>query len=129
MREARNNRILYFAPALAWGFFVAYMTLLPSERVPQELKDLNDKVIHAGVFFFTASLIILAFLRYNLKRRLKLATYIGVFLFCVFYGGSIEILQHYLVPLREGDWLDFWANNTGALLSVLCWSWLSGRRA
>lgn len=108
---------------------MTYMTLLPAEQIPQGLKDFNDKLIHASIFFFTASLIILGRLRYNFKRQLKLRFYLGVVLICVLYGGTIELLQHYYVPLREGEWLDFWANNTGALLAVLCWSFITGRRA
>lgn len=108
---------------------MTYMTLLPAEEIPKGLKDMNDKVIHAGIFFFTASLIILASLRYNLKRRLKPARYFGIFFLCIAYGGIIELLQYYYVPMRSGDWFDFWANNTGALIAVLCWSFLSGRRA
>ncbi len=124
-----KNKFTYYAPALAWGFFMTYMTLLPADEVPQGLKDMNDKILHAGIFFFTASLIIAAGLRYNLRRRLKPAQYLKIFLLCVVYGGAIELLQYYYVPLREGDWFDFWANNSGALLAVLCWSLFTGRKA
>ena len=108
---------------------MTYMTLLPADEVPQGLKDMNDKIIHAGIFFFTASLIILASLRYSLKQRLKPAKYLRIFVLCVAYGGIIELLQYYYVPMRHGDWFDFWANNTGALLAVLCWSFVTGRKA
>lgn len=43
-------------------------------------------------------------------------------LFCVSYGGALELMQFYLFSQRSGDVLDFIANATGALGGLLLYS-------
>lgn len=125
----RRIKILSYTPALLWGFLISYLTLIPRDQIPRELVDLNDKLLHAGIFFFTATLIIAAGLRYNFKRELTKIRLTGIWLFCVLYGGLIEILQNELVPGRYGDWYDFYANSIGALLAVFLWFFYQSRKA
>lgn len=35
------------------------------------------------------------------------------------YGGIIELLQHYVVVTRTGDWADFAANTAGVLVAYI----------
>tara|TARA_R110002050_G_scaffold27038_7_gene70864 strand:+ start:18523 stop:18918 length:396 start_codon:yes stop_codon:yes gene_type:complete len=127
--KLKTYKLTYYTPAIVWGFLIAYFTLMPGSQVPKSLASLNDKWIHGTIYFFSASLIILGLVRYNFRRSLSIKAAILVFLFCLLFGGMIEILQHEFVSRRHGDWLDFWANNTGAAISVLLWSFTLGRKA
>lgn len=114
-------RILYYAPAISWGIFISFMTLMPGSAIPKDLAELNDKYLHGVIYFFTAGLIILGSIRYNHQNVLKKGRLISVVLFCFLFGGIIEILQHALIPGRNGSWLDFLANDIGAVLAALFW--------
>ena len=120
---ARNNtflnKISYYTPAVCWGIFISVGTLSPEDEIPVFLISLNDKLIHATIYFLASGLIFLGYVRYNLKNQIPLGFLICVLLLCILYGGLIEILQYYLVPGRTGDWNDFIANSTGALISAL----------
>jgi len=120
---------LYHAPALIWGFLLFYFTLIPSERLPSDLVDVNDKLMHLSIFFIWAGLIMLAIARYPKTKALKRNQFIGVWLLCSLLGGLIEILQDTLVTGRQGDWLDFWSNSIGAMLMVVLWSIIQGRKS
>ncbi len=119
--ETRNpvSRIKYLAPALIWGIFVAYMSLLPAQEVPHLLADLNDKILHGLIYFTLAALIFFGLLRYNFQTAIYNWQLWIIVALCVFYGGIIELAQHYLVPNRKGDEWDFLANTIGAIASVL----------
>lgn len=42
----------------------------------------------------------------------------------VLFSGAVELLQQYCTTYRGGDWLDFAANSTGAVLASLVGWWL-----
>lgn len=120
--EPKNHvlyRLLYFTPALVWGIFILYFSLMPGNEVPRFMVKLNDKFIHGGIYFFSAGLIYLGFIRFNFRNPLSIAWVGLIVLLCVAYGGAIEIVQHYCVPKRVGDWYDFMANTTGSVVCVL----------
>ncbi len=114
-----TKNILYYTPALGWGIFMTVYTLMPRASLPQQLLNMNDKLLHLGIYFFTASLIYLARQRYNLRRPLSARFLWNSFFICLLYGGLIELLQHFFVTNRHGEWLDFVANGLGALLALL----------
>ncbi|WP_421752081.1 VanZ family protein [Croceimicrobium sp.] len=125
----KPNKIVSYTPALLWGFLISYLTLIPGKEVPAALASLNDKLLHAAIFFLTAGLIIMAATRYQFKRSLSKQRLAGIWLVCVSFGALIEILQNDFVPGRNGDWMDFWANSLGAGIAVLLWLLFQGRRA
>ncbi len=45
--------------------------------------------------------------------------WVGAFLCPVLFSGCVELLQEYCTTYRGGDWLDFAANTTGAILASL----------
>lgn len=114
-----RHSFLYFIPALLWVGLITVLTLTPSHTIPQGLQGLNDKIIHAGIYFITCGLIYLGFIRFNFKYPVARKILGGIVLLCIFYGGIIELLQHYLTTSRSGDWLDFLANSAGVIVSAL----------
>ena len=45
--------------------------------------------------------------------------WVGAFLCPILFSGCVELLQEYCTTYRGGDWLDFAANTTGAVLASL----------
>lgn len=129
MKKPRLTILLNYAPAILWGIFLTVYTLLPAESLPKDLLDMNDKLLHLGIYFFSASLIYLGSVRYNFNNPPSNTHLLAIVMLCTLYGGLIELLQHYLVSNRHGEWLDFLANAFGAILSVLFWRLVQGRKA
>ena len=49
----------------------------------------------------------------------KRQAWVGAFLCPILFSGCVELLQEYCTTYRGGDWLDFAANTTGAVLASL----------
>ena len=117
-KSLSTQRLVYFIPAVLWGLLIVYFSLLPGNRVPDLLRETNDKFIHGLIYFVSAGLIYLGFVRYNFNNPLRRGVVITTVLLCVFLGAIIEILQHYWVLNRDGDWNDFVANSVGSVVCV-----------
>jgi VanZ family protein len=123
--SAPRISFLYFTPALGWGIFVAYFTLIPGGDLPNQLRIIDDKLLHFFIFFFAALLIILGFSRFKLNVPISWGQRAIVLFSCVAFGALIEILQFQFISERAGEWADFWANRLGILaclsLSIFFW--------
>lgn len=61
-----------------------------------------------------------SFLRAHRRDRAPMwHAWVGAFLCPVLFSGCVELLQEYCTTYRGGDWLDFAANTTGAILASL----------
>lgn len=114
-----RHPFIFFIPAFLWLSLVTVLTLSPSHKIPQGLQEVNDKIIHAGIYFITCGLIYLGFIRFNFKYPVARKVLGGIVVLCILYGGAIELLQHYLTASRKGDWYDFLANSAGVLISAI----------
>jgi VanZ family protein len=72
--------------------------------------------VHASIFFVLTILWLVYFLTANKLSPIISAT---IILFCISYGGLLEIMQSNLFKQRSGDWLDFIANSFGCLVGWL----------
>jgi VanZ family protein len=94
--------------------FVCYVVVMvlaflaPVPRTP--LMDLNqlDKAVHFGIFLGFAML-------FYVDRHWRVW---WTFLVSVAFAGGIELVQ-WILPYREGDWLDFVAGAVGAGLGAV----------
>lgn len=119
LKDLNPTRTLYFTPAVLWGIFILYFSLLPGPQVPRILVELNDKFLHGLIYFFSAGLIYLGIIRFNFNNSVPRVSLIVIILICLVFGAGVELLQHYLVSNRNGDWLDFAANSAGSIVCVL----------
>lgn len=119
MERSFKNRIIPFTPAIGWGILVIYLSLTPGNELPKALVQLNDKFLHGFIYFFSAFLIYLAFIKYRFQNVLTRKQMVIILIICVVFGGLIELAQAYLVSNRKGDWYDFAANTCGAILSIV----------
>ena len=94
-------------------------------RPPSEELDIYeiphiDKVVHVCMYFGMAGMLWLEFLRAHRKEHAPLwHAWVGALLCPVLFSGVVELLQAYCTTYRGGDWLDFAANATGAVLASL----------
>jgi VanZ family protein len=102
------------APEWRHKVFVGYMLLmilvflLPVPPTPLEELNYIDKLVHFGIFLGFALL-------FYVDQHWRAW---WTFLISTAFGGGIELLQ-WIVPYREGDWLDFAAGAAGAGLGTV----------
>lgn len=119
-----------FLPFVLWTGIIFALCSMPGKAIPKinwlELLSF-DKFVHASMFFVEQILLMRALLSLNEKAFLKQNyKWISV-LFCVAYGGSLEIMQYYVFSERSGDVLDFIANSTGCAIGLLVFKPLAKR--
>lgn len=88
-----------------------------------------DKVVHVCMYGGLSGMLWMEFIRAWRRRRSPLwHAWAGAFFCPVLFSGVIELLQEYATDYRSGDWLDFAANTSGALLaSLLAYCWMKRR--
>ena len=69
-----------------------------------------DKVVHICMYFGMSGMLWLEFLRAHRRDRTPMWHA---------WVGAVELLQAFCTTYRGGDWLDFAANTTGAVLASL----------
>ena len=79
-----------------------------------------DKVVHICMYFGMSGMLWLEFLRVHRRDRTPMwHVWVGAFVCPVLFSGAVELLQAFCTTYRGGDWLDFAANTTGAVLASL----------
>ena len=79
-----------------------------------------DKIVHICMYLGMSGMLWLEFLRAHQKGDSPLwHAWVGAFVCPVLFSGMVELLQEYCTTYRGGDWLDFAANTTGALIASL----------
>ena len=79
-----------------------------------------DKIVHVCMYLGMSGMLWLEFLRAHQKGDSPLwHAWVGAFVCPVLFSGMVELLQEYCTTYRGGDWLDFGANTTGALIASL----------
>ena len=100
---------------ILWSLVIAYLCFSPSDgfrKVPIIIPHL-DKVVHFIMFF------ILGMLMEALKiRKINVVTRIGLPLLGIVYGRLIELVQHFVINGRHGDWVDWFADIIGLLIGI-----------
>ena len=108
---------LFFWSALLWTGIITFFCLVQLNNVPLESVTNIDKYVHAFFYFVFMTLWFLFFkkqiMSVNIYKPLVFS-----FLFSVFFGIGIEILQA-CTDVRHGDVFDVLANVTGATLAVI----------
>lgn len=99
-----------FLLSLIWVDVIVFLSLMSPDDLP-ETPLINiphfDKLVHAGMYF------ILAILLVNPLQRVKLPAYFYTVIFSVLLGGGLEIIQQTLTSNRTGSWYDLLANVLG----------------
>lgn len=83
-----------------------------------------DKLIHLLMFMGLSGIVFFDNTHYLRKKISSGRIFFGSFLFPIFFGGMIEIMQEqkYFTSTRSGDWMDFLFDGIGAFCGFLiCW--------
>jgi hypothetical protein len=119
--------ILKIKWSLLWSLFILVLCFLPGKSFPSsnwfELFQF-DKIVHA--FLFMLLYLILVFEQTKIKQKKKSDLVIllidwNVFFYCLILAVGTELIQHYFLEDRYGDYLDFIANVFGIILAVFFW--------
>ncbi len=116
-----------YLPALAWGFVILILTLVPPQalpKVPQWNLLSFDSLAHAFVFMVWSFLLLFGSARASFRR---FNTW-GTFLAAVSYGAIIELLQGLMRLGRHPDWKDIVCNTVGAVLGIVLFYTVSNAR-
>lgn len=111
-----------FLPFVLWTGIIFALCSMPGNAIAKinwlELLSF-DKFVHASIFFIEQILLIRALTSLDQKAFLRRHYELISVLFCVAYGGSLELMQYYVFSQRSGDVLDFIANSTGCITGLL----------
>ena len=110
-----NKTFLRFFPAVIWLIIIVVISGFPGDKVPEVPIWQFDKLVHSVVYLVLSVTLLIAFP----KAKRKLIWLITIILFGIFYGGIMEILQHYIFINRSGNWYDFMANAVGTVIGLL----------
>lgn len=109
-------------PALLWALVIAILCGIPGKDIPHfsylELLQF-DKMVHATVFFVLTVLLLNSFTKYFAPTIIRTYAFLLAGLFCVSYGGLLEILQGAIFSERTADIFDFIANSFGCMLALI----------
>ncbi len=92
---------------------VLYLSTRTISGIPIPLFSGADKIAH---FVFYSIMVCLVAWGYHKRHRLNLSKLLLAAYWSVLFGGLIELIQHYLVEGRTGEWADFMANTIGVLI-------------
>lgn len=112
---------------MLWALLILILCGMPGKDIPHisflELLSF-DKFVHAAIFFVYILLTIRGLLiqtRYPyLQRNAKMVA----FIFCVIYGGLMEVMQGTMFEDRSMDIYDFIANSFGCFIGWMCYNWM-----
>jgi VanZ family protein len=115
-----------FWKPLIWLLLICYLTLTPSESLPQMPKLFEyDKIGHLILFLIFSLLLVKGFSQ-TMPPKLSLTKIKwGVFFIIGLLGGTIEILQANLIKNRNGDVLDLAADMVGSLLGLVLYNFFA----
>ena len=126
MNEGLRHFLRYQLPAILWAVIIFVASSVPGTKLPGFFHLVNDKIIHASIFFLLGLLVYRA-LEPKVKpssfdwRRLVIAISA-----VILYGISDEFHQGF-VPGRTVDVVDALADSAGGVLSALI-IWFHERR-
>jgi len=128
-RNSRLRKVARLIPVGIWFVLVTYLSLVSGRYLRSSwLSSIpyQDKVIHMGVYFVAAVLMM-----YGIGGRGGRTFLTGVvytLIFCIMWGGMLEYLQDVMSRGRHFEIFDIIANIIGAFLGVVAFSLLLKKR-
>jgi len=108
-------------PFVFWTLVIFTLCSVPGKSIPKVnwLEFVSfDKFVHASMFFVEELFLIRVLINFP-ENSFWHKNYKSVStLFCIIYGGSLEIMQYTIFLERSGDVLDFIANSTGVITGL-----------
>lgn len=108
--------------AIIWSIIIIILCSIPGQEFPDaSFIDIPhfDKIVHFGLYFILSILSIKGLNKQSQINFVKQYPYSFIVIYAIILGISLELLQHYYIPFRSGDYLDMLANFTGTLSGTL----------
>lgn len=121
MNKALKNK---FLPAIIWLFAILVVSGYPGNHVPKVPVWQFDKLVHGVIYLVLSITLLYAFQKQYNQSEKRILLQVVIIVFGIFYGGFMEILQHYIFINRSGNWYDFIANGVGAILGVFIYPFI-----
>ncbi len=106
-------------PAAVWLLIILILSGYPGSHLPKVPIWQFDKLVHSVIYSILSIFLIIAFQKQYVMETKRFFLITWIVLFGIFYGGIMEILQHYIFINRSGNWYDFIANTIGVTFGVL----------
>lgn len=103
-------------PAILWLVAITVLSGYPGNKIPEAPFVNFDKLVHLAIYFILSISICFAWCS---KSKSVISTNFLIASFGIFYGGFMEISQHFIFINRSGSWIDFFANSLGSILGVV----------
>ncbi|MDQ3108941.1 MAG: VanZ family protein [Bacteroidota bacterium] len=107
---------------IGWALVILILCGIPGRDIPHFsfLEILSfDKWVHAGIFLVLTLLAVRGFRLQHTFMLLNTFAVIFALVFCIIYGGLLEVMQGTLFAERSADVYDFIANSFGCILAAL----------
>lgn len=116
--------------AMLWALLILILCGIPGRDIPHisflELLSF-DKFVHASIFAILIILTIRGLFLQTTFLKLQTSAKPFSFIFCVLYGGFLEIMQGAIFIERSADVYDFIANTLGCVMGLLLYNWIVKR--
>jgi VanZ family protein len=109
---------IYHLPIILYLILIFILSSIPGDSLPELGFELNDKFIHAGVYFFAYILFYLSFSNIRKESVISGNPLVFSLIFTNFYAILDEFHQAF-VPNRSADFFDFIADFAGSLLGLI----------
>ncbi len=118
MTEAARHFLRFRSPAILWALVIFTASSIPASDLPRIAHLVNDKIIHAVLYFILGLLIYRALEPRRTPPRFNWSRLVISVAAVVCYGISDEFHQHF-VPGRSVDILDATADTAGGIVAAL----------
>ncbi len=119
----RNKKFTW--TAIFYFCLIFVQSSIPSQHVPKMTILSYDKIIHAGIYFIAAILVVLALHEHDELKKYR-AEWLAL-IFTVFFGFTDELHQ-YFVQGRHASFWDFLADTLGSVLGIIVISHIMKKR-
>lgn len=117
--------------SIIWSLFILVLCFLPGKSFPSSnwLDLLQfDKWIHAFLFMMLFLITSFEHFKWNYDKKNIHSTLNWMLLFyCFLLAVGTELIQHFFLADRHGDWLDFIANSVGIIVALFFWKFVKSR--
>ena len=113
-----NFKFKPYFPLIIWVFVIFILSGYPGNYVPKVPIWQFDKLVHSFVYTVFTICLLIAFHKQYIRGSSRFQISIVIICIGIFYGGFMEILQHYIFINRSGNWYDFIANSIGTISGV-----------
>jgi VanZ family protein len=112
------KQIFFLCSALLWTGIIGFLCLTESSNIPTVTIPNIDKLVHF-CFHFGFTLLWFLFFKKQFNSIDNYKPLLVSFVFSIFFGLTIEILQSKYTLTRSADMMDFLANSIGATFAII----------